>query len=87
MPIDEFAGLPSEDAYETDIEDLSLQDYTELNDNQLLEQALIAEEAMLLNKKGQIQRITRSITKSTFSIINSKILKPISPRLITLYHQ
>ena len=68
MPIDEYSGLADKKDYACKIEDLELEDTTQLTEEQLLDQALLAEDAMLKNKK---------ITKVFFDIPN--FLTLISP--------
>ena len=73
MPIDEFSGLADKKDYTSEIEDLELEDTTQLSEKQLLDQALLAEDAMLKNKKiTNSEGATRSFSKNTYNIINSK---------------
>ena len=73
MPIDEYSGLADNEDYVSEIEDLDLEDTTQLSEKQLLDQALSAEDAMLKNKKiTNTEGATRSFSKNTYNIINSK---------------
>ena len=73
MPIDEYSGLADKKDYACEIEDLELEDTIQLSEKQLLDQALLAEEAMLKNKKiTNSEGATRSFSKNTYNIINSK---------------
>lgn len=73
MPIDEYSGLADKKDYACEIEDLELEDTTLLSEKQLLDQALLAEDAMLKNKKiTNSEGATRSFSKNTYNIINSK---------------
>ena len=73
MPIDEYSGLADKKDYASEIEDLELEDTTKLNEKQLLDQALLAEDAMLKNKKiTNSEGATRSFSKNTYNIINSR---------------
>ncbi len=73
MPIDEYSGLADKKNYAFEIEDLELEDTTQLSEKQLLDQALLAEDAMLKNKKiTNSEGATRSFSKNTYNIINSK---------------
>ena len=73
MPIDEYSGLADKKDYASEIEDLELEDTTQLNEKQLLDQALLAEDAMLKNKKiTNSEGATRSFSKNTYNIINSR---------------
>ena len=73
MPIDEYSGLADKKDYASEIEDLELEDTTQLTEKQLLDQALLAEDAMLKNKKiTNSEGATRSFSKNTYNIINSK---------------
>ena len=73
MPIDEYSGLADKKDYASEIEDLELEDTTLLSEKQLLDQALLAEDAMLKNKKiTNSEGATRSFSKNTYNIINSK---------------
>ncbi len=73
MPIDEYSGLADKKDYACEIEDLDLEDTTQLGEKQLLDQALLAEEAMLKNKKiTNSEGATRSFSKNTYNIINSR---------------
>ncbi|GIS17415.1 MAG: modulator protein [Alphaproteobacteria bacterium] len=73
MPIDEYSGLADKKDYACEIEDLELEDTTQLSEKQLLDQALLAEDAMLKNKKiTNSEGATRSFSKNTYNIINSK---------------
>ncbi len=73
MPIDEYSGLADKNDYASEIENLELEDKTYLSDKQLLDQALLAEDAMLKNKKiTNSEGATRSFSKNTYSINNSK---------------
>ena len=51
MPIDEYSGLADKKDYASEIDDLELEDTTQLSEKQLLDQALLAEDAMLKNKR------------------------------------
>ena len=73
MPIDEYSGLADKKDYASEIEDLELEDTTQLSEKQLLDQALLAEDAMLKNNKiTNSEGATRSFSKNTYNIINSK---------------
>ena len=73
MPIDEYSGLADKKDYAFEIEDLELEDTSQLSEKQLLDQALLAEDAMLKNKKiTNSEGATRSFSKNTYNIINSK---------------
>ena len=73
MPIDEYSGLADKKDYASEIEDLELEDTTQLTEKQLLDQALLAEDAMLKNKKiTNSEGATRSFSKNTYNIINSR---------------
>ena len=73
MPIDEYSGLADKKDYACEIEDLELEDTTHLSEKQLLDQALLAEDAMLKNKKiTNSEGATRSFSKNTYNIINSR---------------
>ena len=73
MPIDEHSGLADNKDYASEIEDLELEDATQLSEKQLLDQALLAEDAMLKNKKiTNSEGATRSFSKNTYNIINSR---------------
>ena len=73
MPIDEYSGLADKKDYVSEIEDLELEDTTQLSEKQLLDQALLAEDAMLKNKKiTNTEGATRSFSKNTYNIINSR---------------
>ena len=73
MPIDEYSGLADKKEYACEIEDLELEDTTQLSEKQLLDQALLAEDAMLKNKKiTNSEGATRSFSKKTYNIINSR---------------
>jgi len=73
MPIDEYSGLADKKDYASEIEDLELEDTTQLSEKQLLDQALLAEDAMLKNKKiTNSEGATRSFSKNTYNIINSR---------------
>ena len=73
MPIDEYSGLADKKDYASEIEDLELEDTTLLSEKQLLDQALLAEDAMLKNKKiTNSEGATRSFSKNTYNIINSR---------------
>ena len=73
MPIDEYSGLADKKDYACEIEDLELEDTTLLSEKQLLDQALLAEDAMLKNKKiPNSEGATRSFSKNTYNIINSR---------------
>ena len=73
MPIDEYSGLADKKDYASEIDDLELEDTTKLSEKQLLDQALLAEDAMLKNKKiTNSEGATRSFSKNTYNIINSK---------------
>ncbi len=73
MPIDEYSGLADKKDYASEIEDLDLEDTTQLSEKQLLDQALLAENAMLKNKKiTNSEGATRSFSKNTYNIINSR---------------
>ena len=73
MPIDEYSGLADKKDYASEIEDLELEDTTKLSEKQLLDQALLAEDAMLKNKKiTNSEGATRSFSKNTYNIINSR---------------
>ena len=73
MPIDEYSGLADKKDYACEIEDLELEDKTQLSEKHLLDQALLAEDAMLKNKKiTNSEGATRSFSKNTYNIINSK---------------
>ena len=73
MPIDEYSGLADKKDYACEIEDLELEDTTQLSEKQLLDQALLAEDAMLKNKKiTNSEGATRSFSKNTYNIINSR---------------
>ena len=73
MPIDEYSGLADKKDYASEIDDLELEDTTQLSEKQLLDQALLAEDAMLKNKKiTNSEGATRSFSKNTYNIINSK---------------
>ena len=73
MPIDEYSGLADKKDYASKIDDLELEDTNQLSEKQLLDQALLAEDAMLKNKKiTNSEGATRSFSKNTYNIINSK---------------
>ena len=73
MPIDEYSGLADKKDYASEIEDLELEDTTRLSEKELLDQALLAEDAMLKNKKiTNSEGATRSFSKNTYNIINSR---------------
>ncbi len=73
MPVDEYSGLPDNNDYAAQIENLDLEDTTYLSDKQLLDQALLAEDSMLKNKKiTNSEGATRSFSKNTYSTINSR---------------
>ena len=73
MPIDEYSGLADKKDYACEIEDLELEDTIQLTEKQLLDQALLAEDAMLKNKKiTNSEGATRSFSKNTYNIINSR---------------
>ena len=73
MPIDEYSGLADKKDYACEIEDLELEDTTQLSEKQLLDQALLAEDAMLKNKKiTNSEGATRSFSKNTYNIVNSR---------------
>lgn len=73
MPIDEYSGLADKKDYASEIEDLELEDTIPLSEKQLLDQALLAEDAMLKNKKiTNSEGATRSFSKNTYNIINSR---------------
>ena len=73
MPIDEYSGLADKKDYACEIEDLELEDTSQLSEKQLLDQALLAEDAMLKNKKiTNSEGATRSFSKNTYNIINSR---------------
>ena len=73
MPIDEYSGLADKKDYASEIDDLELEDTTKLSEKQLLDQALLAEDAMLKNKKiTNSEGATRSFSKNTYNIINSR---------------
>ena len=73
MPIDEYSGLADKKDYASEIEDLELEDTTQLSEKQLLDQAFLAEDAMLKNKKiTNSEGATRSFSKNTYNIINSR---------------
>ena len=73
MPIDEYSGLADKKDYASEIEDLELEDTTQLSEKQLLDQALLAEDAMLKNKKiTNSEGATRSFSKNTYNVINSR---------------
>ena len=73
MPIDEYSGLADKKDYASEIDDLELEDTTQLSEKQLLDQALLAEDAMLKNKKiTNSEGATRSFSKNTYNIFNSK---------------
>ena len=73
MPIDEYSGLADKKDYAFEIENLELEDTTQLSEKQLLDQALLAEDAMLKNKKiTNSEGATRSFSKNTYNIINSR---------------
>ena len=73
MPIDEYSGLADKKDYACEIEDLELEDKTQISEKQLLDQALLAEDAMLKNKKiTNSEGATRSFSKNTYNIINSR---------------
>ena len=73
MPIDEYSGLADKKDYASEIEDLELEDTIHLSEKQLLDEALLAEDAMLKNKKiTNSEGATRSFSKNTYNIINSK---------------
>ncbi|MDA9708099.1 metallopeptidase TldD-related protein [Alphaproteobacteria bacterium] len=73
MPIDEYSGLANKKDYASEIEDLDLEDTIQLSEKQLLDQALLAENAMLKNKKiTNSEGATRSFSKNTYNIINSR---------------
>ena len=73
MPIDEYSGLADKKDYASEIEDLELEDTIQLSEKQLLDQALLAEDAMLKNKKiTNSEGATRSFSKNTYNIINSR---------------
>ena len=73
MPIDEYSGLADKKDYAFEIEDLELEDTTQLSEKQLLDQAFLAEDAMLKNKKiTNSEGATRSFSKNTYNIINSR---------------
>ena len=73
MPIDEYSGLADKKDYASKIEDLELEDTTQLTEKQLLDQALLAEDAMLKNKKiTNSEGATRSFSKNTYNIVNSR---------------
>ncbi len=73
MPIDEYSGLPHKDDYAPEVENLELEDKIHLSDKELLEQALLAEDSMLKNKKiTNSEGSTRSFSKNTYNTINSK---------------
>ncbi len=73
MPIDEYSGLADKKDYASEIEDLELEDTIHLSEKQLLDEALLAEDAMLKNKKiTNSEGATRSFSKNIFTIINSK---------------
>ena len=73
MPIDEYGGLADKKYYASEIENLELEDKTYLSDKQLLDQALLAEDAMLKNKNiTNSEGATRSFSKNTYSINNSQ---------------
>ena len=72
MPIDEYSGLADKKDYASEIEDLELEDTTQISEKQLLDQALLAEDAMLKNKKiTNSEGATRSFSKNTYNIFNS----------------
>ena len=73
MPIDEYSGLADKKDYACEIEDLELEDTSQLSEKQLLDQALLAEDAMLKNKKiTNSEGATRSFIKNTYNIVNSR---------------
>ena len=73
MPVDEYSGLADKKDYASEIEDLELEDTTQLSEKQLLDEALLAEDAMLKNKKiTNSEGATRSFSKNTYNIINSR---------------
>ena len=73
MPIDEYSGLADKKDYASEIDDLELEDTTQLSEKQLLDQALLAEDAMLKNKKiTNSEGATRSFSKNTYNVINSR---------------
>ena len=73
MPIDEYSGLADKKDYASKIDNLELEDTTQLSEKQLLDQALLAEDAMLKNKKiTNSEGATRSFSKNTYNIINSR---------------
>ena len=73
MPIDEYSGLADKKDYACEIEDLELEDTTQISEKQLLDQALLAEDAMLKNKEiTNSEGATRSFSKNTYNIINSR---------------
>ena len=75
MPIDEYSGLADKKDYASEIEDLELEDKTQLSEKQLLDQALLAEDAMLKNKKiTNSEGATRSFSKNTYNIINLSLI-------------
>ncbi len=73
MPIDKYSGLPDEKYYENNIQNLDLEDRSSITDDKLFNEAYVAEEAMLANNKvTNTEGATRSISKNTYSILNSK---------------
>ncbi len=73
IPEDEFGGLAEAEDYEKNIQDLDLEDNKDFTDKELIDEALIAEQAMLENKKvTNSEGASRSISKNIFSIINSR---------------
>ena len=73
MPIDKFCGLPEEKDLEKNIQDLDLEDKSVFSEDELLAQAIEAEEVMLENKKiTNTEGASRSLSKNTLSLYNSK---------------
>ena len=73
MPIDKFCGLPNSDSYADEIVNLDLEDKENPKENQLLEEAKIAEAAMLENKIiTNTEGASRSYSKNTISLLTSK---------------
>lgn len=73
MPIDNFCGLPDSESYANKVVNLDLEDKSIFTDDNLLDQAKIAEEVMLQNKKiTNTEGASRSYSKNTISLLTSK---------------
>ncbi|MDC0651825.1 metallopeptidase TldD-related protein [Alphaproteobacteria bacterium] len=73
MPIDNFCGLPDSESYANKVVNLDLEDKSVFTDDNLLDQAKIAEEVMLQNKKiTNTEGASRSYSKNTISLLTSK---------------